>query len=210
VLVTALVVPLDDVGLAMAAALVVRGWASHRRYQRRLTGSGIVSIDAPETPAAGVDCPTSEASHVGSQPRRASTPSVGQGGHVSTILVVDDRPDARYSMARPLAAAGFDVRETATGRDALRLARSQIDAIVLDIALQDMDGFEVLQRLKDDPLTKNIPVILKTAAYRGDDHRERGLAAGAAAYFADSFDPQALVAVVRHVLGDGASSATQA
>jgi CheY-like chemotaxis protein len=39
-----------------------------------------------------------------------------------TVLVVDDRPDARYAMARPLAHAGFDVRETATGRDALRLA----------------------------------------------------------------------------------------
>jgi DNA-binding response OmpR family regulator len=51
---------------------------------------------------------------------------------VNTILVVDDRPAASYSMARPLAAAGFDVRETATGRDALRLARLHVDAIVLD------------------------------------------------------------------------------
>jgi CheY-like chemotaxis protein len=47
---------------------------------------------------------------------------------VNTVLVVDDRPDARYSMARPLAAAGFDVRETAIGRDALRLARLEVDA----------------------------------------------------------------------------------
>ena len=43
-------------------------------------------------------------------------------------------------MARPLAAAGFDVRETATGRDALRLARLQTDVIVLDLALPGMDG----------------------------------------------------------------------
>ena len=60
-----------------------------------------------------------------------------------TVLIVDDRPDARYSMARPLAAAGFDVRETATGRDALRFAKTQPDVIVLDIALVDMDGFDV-------------------------------------------------------------------
>ena len=116
------------------------------------------------------------------------------------VLVVDDRPDARYTMTRPLAAAGFAVREAATGHDALQLARSQTDAIVMDIALPDMDGFEVLRRLKDDPLTKNIPVILKTAVHRDDEHCERGLAAGAAAYFADSFDPYALVAPITRII----------
>jgi DNA-binding response OmpR family regulator len=125
---------------------------------------------------------------------------------MNTILVVDDRPDARHRMARPLAAAGFDVRETATGRDALRLARLHVDAIVLDIVLPDMDGFDVLRGLKIDPVTRNIPVILKTAAAFDDGQRELGLEAGAAAYFADPFDPQALVAVVRGVLGGLASS----
>jgi CheY-like chemotaxis protein len=72
---------------------------------------------------------------------------------VRTILVVDDRPNARYTMTRPLAAAGFAVREAATGHDALHLVRSQTDAVVIDIALPDMDGFEVLRRLKDDPPT---------------------------------------------------------
>ena len=124
---------------------------------------------------------------------------------MNTVLVVDDRPDARYSMARPLAAAGFDVRETATGRDALRLARLQADAIVLDLVLPDMDGHEVLRQLKADPATREIPVILKTAVHIEVGHRERGLAAGAAAYFAEPFDPQALIAVVRGVLRDGGS-----
>jgi CheY-like chemotaxis protein len=122
---------------------------------------------------------------------------------VNTVLVVDDRPDSRYSMARPLAAAGFDVRETATGREALRLARLQVDAIVLDLVLPDMDGYEVLRRLKTDPVTRNIPVILKTAVLLEDGHRELGLAAGAADYFAEPFDPQALIASVRGALGDG-------
>jgi CheY-like chemotaxis protein len=125
---------------------------------------------------------------------------------VSTILVVDDRPDARYSMAHPLAAAGFDVRETATGRDALRLARLRVDAIVLDLVLLDIDGFEVLRRLKADPATSDIPVVLKTAVHREDAHRQRGLEAGAAAYFTEPFDPHALITVVRGVLGDSASS----
>ena len=90
---------------------------------------------------------------------------------MNTVLVVDDRPDARESMTRPLAAAGFDVRETATGRDALRLARLQVDAILLDLVLPDMDGFDVLRALKADPATGDIPVILKTAAYLEDGHR---------------------------------------
>jgi DNA-binding response OmpR family regulator len=123
-----------------------------------------------------------------------------------TVLVVDDRPDARYKIARPLAAAGFDVRETATGRDALRLARLQVDAIVLDLVLPDMDGYEVLRRLKADALTRDIPVILKTAARLEDGDRELGLHAGAADYFAEPFDPQVLVAAVRRVLGDGGTS----
>src|SRR5688572_14983209 len=122
-----------------------------------------------------------------------------------TVLVVDDHPDARDSMAGPLAAAGFDVRETATGRDALRLARLHVDAIVLDLALPDMDGYEVLRRLKADPATSSIPVILKTAVHREDGH-QRGLEAGAAAYFTEAFDPQVLVAAVRAVLGDEGTS----
>jgi hypothetical protein len=52
-----------------------------------------------------------------------TAPTRRPGGPMgNTVLVVDDRPDARYSMAHPLATAGFDVRESATGRDALRLA----------------------------------------------------------------------------------------
>jgi DNA-binding response OmpR family regulator len=115
-------------------------------------------------------------------------------------------PDARYIMARPLAAAGFEVRETSTGRDALRLARLQVDVVVLDLVLLDMDGLEVLQRLKEDPATKNVPVILKTAVHCEDAHRQRGLKAGAAAYFTEPFDSYALIAAVHGVLGDGAST----
>jgi len=120
---------------------------------------------------------------------------------MSTVLVVDDRPDTRYTMVRTLTAAGFDVRETATGRDALRLARFHPDAIVLD----DMDGLEVCRRLKADTVTTRIPVVHKTAVFRDDEHRRRGFAAGADDYLVEPIEPEALVAAVRRVLGDGAS-----
>ncbi len=123
---------------------------------------------------------------------------------MNTILVVDDRPDARYTMVRTLTSAGFDVRETATGRDALRMARLHPDAIILDVALQDMDGFEVCRRLKADSFTQMIPVVHKTAVYRDAEHRQRGLAAGADDYLVEPLEPGALVAAIRRLLGPGA------
>jgi DNA-binding response OmpR family regulator len=122
------------------------------------------------------------------------------------VLVVDDRPEMRYIMTRSLAAAGFQVHESATGQDAMRLANPQVDAIVLDLVLPDMDGFDVLRRLKANPATSNIPVILKTGMRVEDGYRQRGLQAGAAAYVTEPFEPRALVAAVRGVLGDSASS----
>jgi len=119
---------------------------------------------------------------------------------MSTILVVDDRPDARYALVRTLTGAGYDVRETATGRDALRLARMFPDLIVLDIALQDMDGFEVCRRLKADAVTSGIPVVHKTAVYRDPEHRRRGLEAGADEFLTEPIDPGTLVDTVKRLL----------
>jgi CheY-like chemotaxis protein len=119
---------------------------------------------------------------------------------MKTILVVDDRPDARYVTVRTLSAAGYDVRETATGRDALRLARLSPDLIVLDVVLPDIDGFEVCRRLKDDMLTVPIPVLHKTAVYDDVEHRKRGLAAGADAYLSDPVEPALFLATVERLL----------
>ncbi|MGH7342370.1 MAG: response regulator [Candidatus Rokuibacteriota bacterium] len=118
---------------------------------------------------------------------------------MKTILVVDDRPEARYSTVRILSAAGYDVRETATGRDALRLARLSPALIVLDVVLPDMDGFEVCRRLKSDALTGSIPVLHKTAIY-GEERRALGLAAGAADYLPEPIEPEVLLATVDRLL----------
>lgn len=119
---------------------------------------------------------------------------------MNTILVVDDRPDTRYATTRVLAGAGFDVRETATGRDALRLARTSPDLIVLDIALTDIDGFEVCRRLKSDVATRGIPVLHKTSVYRDPEHRRQGLAAGAEEYLVEPVEPDVLIETVRRYL----------
>ena len=125
---------------------------------------------------------------------------------MNTILVVDDRPDARYALVRTLSGAGYDVRETATGRDALRLARLAPDLIVLDIALQDIDGFEVCRRLKADAVTREIPIVHKTAVYHDVEHRRRGLAVGADEYLTEPIDPRTLVETVQRLLARARTS----
>lgn len=119
---------------------------------------------------------------------------------MATILVVDDRPDSRYATVRALEVAGHDVRQTASGRDALRLARLRPHLIVLDIALQDMDGFGLCEKLKADTATARVPILLKTAVYGDPEHRRRGLAAGAEEYLVDPVSPEQLVSTVDALL----------
>ena len=121
---------------------------------------------------------------------------------MATILVVDDRPDSRYATVRVLEAAGHDVRQTGSGRDGLRLARLPPDLVLLDIVLQDPDGFEVCGKLKGDPATARIPVVIKTAVYGDPEHRRRGIAAGADEYLADPVTPEQLLGVVDALLRD--------
>jgi len=117
-----------------------------------------------------------------------------------TILAVDDNDAIRYSVARRLRDAGFHVIEAATGAEALRLAREEPVLITLDINLPDIDGFEVCRRLKNDPATREIPVLHLSASCVGPDHRVRGLDGGADAYLTAPIDQQELVATVKALL----------
>ena len=68
----------------------------------------------------------------------------------TVILHVDDNPATRYTIGRTLGREGFKVREAATGREALRLAKEGPDLVILDVKLPDIGGFEVCQRIKAD------------------------------------------------------------
>lgn len=125
---------------------------------------------------------------------------------MSTILVVDDRPDARYVTARTLSAAGYAVNETATGRGALRLASRHPDLIILDVVLPDIDGFEVCRRLKSDRLTHAIPVVHKTALRCDEADRDLGFAVGADGYLVDPVRPDTLLDTVQRLLQRTASA----
>ncbi|WP_374672888.1 response regulator [Ideonella sp.] len=112
------------------------------------------------------------------------------------VLVVDDNPATRYATTRVLRAAGLQTLEAATGLEALEIASADVAAVVLDVNLPDMDGFEVCRRLREQPATARVPVIHLSATYVRDEHKLRGLNAGADAYMTHPAEPALLVATV--------------
>src|SRR5262249_5132371 len=119
---------------------------------------------------------------------------------MASVLVVDDTEAARYAARRMLEQAGFEVREAATGAQALAEARRQPDVIALDIKLPDISGLEVCRRLKADPVLRSIPVLHLTAAFGSSEDRAQALDAGADAYLTQPVEPIVLVATVRALL----------
>ncbi len=98
------------------------------------------------------------------------------------ILVVDDDPDVRMALAVTLKEAGHDIEEASDGVQVLGMARDiSPDAILLDINMPGMDGFQAIEQLKADRDTDEIPVIMISARARPRD-REDALFMGAVDY----------------------------
>lgn len=116
------------------------------------------------------------------------------------ILNVDDDEASRYAVSRILKQAGFNVIEAATGTEALRQVRDQPDLILLDVQLPDVLGFEVCRRIKADPITAAIPVLMLSATHVHSEAMIEGLAEGAEGYLAETIDPKVLVAYVNALL----------
>ena len=118
----------------------------------------------------------------------------------SDVLVVEDEPDIRNLIVHHLARDGFRCRTAATGAEALTRVRAAVpDLVVLDLMLPEMSGLEVCRRLRGDPATAAVPIIMLTAKADEVD-RIVGLELGADDYVAKPFSPKELVARVRAVL----------
>ncbi len=123
-----------------------------------------------------------------------------------TILLAEDEPQTAQLIEFKLRQAGFTVVHAPDGERALALVGPTQPALVLlDGLMPVMDGFEVLRRLKEDPRTRAIPVIMLTARARDKDV-VTGLELGAADYMVKPFSPTELVARVRKVLGPAADA----
>jgi two-component system, NtrC family, sensor kinase len=117
-----------------------------------------------------------------------------------TILVVDDRPANRYTIVHALTRSGFEVIEAESGREALELAKQLPAAILLDVKLPDILGYEVCRRLKSNPRTSHIPVLQLSAAFVDNESRVYALESGADAYLTQPVEPNVLIATVKSLV----------
>jgi two-component system alkaline phosphatase synthesis response regulator PhoP len=119
------------------------------------------------------------------------------------ILVVEDEEDLVEMMTYNLRRDGYGVVAARNGIEGLRRARQESpDLVLLDLMLPDLDGLEVCRRLRRDPLTARLPVIMVTAKGEESDV-VLGLGVGADDYVSKPFSPRELVARVRAVLRRG-------
>ena len=116
------------------------------------------------------------------------------------VLVVDDNPVTRYATVRVLTAAGYRTIEAESGQEALQRADLSVSAVVLDVNLPDIDGFQVCRSLRSRPETATVPVVHLSATYVADYDKVRGLDAGASAYLIHPAEPGVLVATIASLL----------
>lgn len=120
---------------------------------------------------------------------------------VPSILIVDDSITTRTLEQSLLEMQGFKVLVAVNGLEALKCLYAQaVDLVVSDLQMPEMDGLELLSRMKQDPALAEIPVVILTSLY-ADEDRQRGLELGAAAYLVkQSFDQQELLEVIGQLL----------
>ncbi len=111
------------------------------------------------------------------------------------ILVIDDEPDIREIVRLYLTEEGFEVIEAGNGQDGIIKAQNeQPDLIVLDIMMPGINGFEVAKHLKDDPNTKDIPIVILSVLAQDSQYRH-----GILDYISKPFRQEELVGIVRKI-----------
>ena len=115
------------------------------------------------------------------------------------ILAVDDSKTMREMVSFTLKGAGYDVVEAEDGKLALAaLGGVKVDAVITDLNMPNMNGFELIRALRADPAYKFTPILMLTT--EGDDaKKQEGKAAGATGWIVKPFNPEKLVEVVKKV-----------
>ncbi len=127
------------------------------------------------------------------------------------ILIIDDERAVAQALGIRLKVAGYAVSTAESGHAGL-LAAGAIpppDAIILDVRMPDIDGFEVNLRLKANPETAGIPVVFLSANVQ-DVARQAALAAGAWKYLTKPYDPHDVIRAVKTAIADRAKLTTRA
>ncbi|MDX2073358.1 MAG: response regulator [Alphaproteobacteria bacterium] len=115
------------------------------------------------------------------------------------ILTVDDSKTMREMVAFTLKSAGYEILEAEDGKAALAaLGGIKIDAVITDLNMPNMNGFELIRALRADPAYKFTPILMLTTEGDGSK-KEEGKAAGATGWIVKPFNPEKLVEVVKKV-----------
>lgn len=147
-----------------------------------MAGSGLADVDHSQAMALS--------------PAKVSAGTMDNATAAGRILVIDDDFDSRTVVRRRLVNQGHYIQEVQSGHEGLAaLASSAFDLVLLDLVMPGMDGFEVLNRLKADPLLRDIPVIM-LSGHSEIDSAIRCIAAGAEDYLSKPFNPVLLRARV--------------
>ncbi|HET9528389.1 MAG TPA: diguanylate cyclase [Pyrinomonadaceae bacterium] len=119
----------------------------------------------------------------------------------STILIVDDNPDKLGLLEAAFSLAGYNVTTATDGDEALAAIESyQPDLVITDVMMPRMNGYELAQRIRSNPVTKFIPVIMQTAASRRAEDLRRASEVGALGYITDPTDLDLMLARTRTLL----------
>jgi signal transduction histidine kinase/CheY-like chemotaxis protein len=163
------------------------GLALSRGFARMMGGDISVESEAGKGSVFTMRIPANVAPPIArEEPRR-------DGASSGFVLAIDDDPDIHEMLRRTLGRHGFIVETARTGPDGLRLAKQlRPQAITLDVMMPGMDGWTVLGRLKNDPATADIPVVMLTIV----DNRNLGFAMGAAEYLTKPIDRERLAQVL--------------
>jgi adenylate cyclase len=116
-----------------------------------------------------------------------------------TVLVVDDLPQNLRLLDAVLSPRGFTVRRASSGEAALESLKEHVpDVVLLDVMMPGLDGYETCRRIREDPETSFVPVVMITAS--GDAEKVRGTEAGADDFVTKPFDQAELLARVRSLV----------
>ena len=116
------------------------------------------------------------------------------------VLIAEDEPNILTSLEFLMRNCNYEVRVARDGEEALRTAQDWLpDVLLLDVMMPLCNGFEVCRRLRDNPATRAVKIVMLTAHGR-DAQIERGLALGADAYITKPFSNKDLIARVRGLL----------
>ncbi|MCF8481749.1 MAG: response regulator [Rhodospirillum sp.] len=118
---------------------------------------------------------------------------------VKRVLVAEDEPNIVESLTFLLERAGFEVSVEMDGRQALEaVIRDTPHVLVLDVMLPELDGYEILRRLRADRATRSMPVLMLTAKSQRED-RETAMDGGADLFMTKPFSNADIVAAVRRL-----------